>query len=166
MSSLRTSPAMLGHVRTTWRMLVREVGAFGTVGAVGLVVDLCSFQLLYAGAGVGAVTAKAGSTLVSMTVTYVGHRYWSFSHRSRGSVRREYLLFALINGLTLLMGLAVVAFVHHVLGQDDALVLQIANIGSIGAGTLVRYLAYRRWVFPPRTADQHSDRSVVDRDSQ
>ena len=26
--------------------------------------------------------------------------------------------------------------------------LQVANIASIAAGTVIRYLAYRRWVFP------------------
>ena len=29
----------------------------------------------------------------------------------------------------------------------DALVLQLANIASIGLGTAVRFLSYRRWVF-------------------
>ena len=48
-----------------------------------------------------------------------------------------------------------VALVRYPLGQDGALVLQIANIGSIALGTVIRYLCYRRWVFPaaePATA--------------
>jgi len=135
-------------VQSTWRLAVKEVGAFGVVGVVCFLIDIGLFQALYAHAGVGAITAKLLSTLVSMTVAYIGHRKWSFSHRARTGLRREYLLFALINGVTLGLGLAVVALVRYPLGQDGTLVLQIANIGSIVLGTVIRYLSYRRWVFP------------------
>jgi putative flippase GtrA len=148
--------ALLDSVRrradTTWRLLLKEVSAFGVVGAACFVLDVGLFQLLYAHLGVGAVAAKLVSTLVSMTAAYFGHRHWSFSHRARTGLRREYLLFVVINGLTLLQGLAIVAFVRYVLDQESALVLQIANISSIALGTVVRYLSYRRWVFPSVTA--------------
>jgi putative flippase GtrA len=129
------------------RLLVKELGAFGIVGAACFVLDIGLFQLLYAHVGLGAVTSKLLSTLVSMTVAYVAHRQWSFSHRARTGVRREYLVFAVVNGVTLLLSLGVVAFVRYPLGQDDALVLQLANVGSIAAGTMIRFLSYRRWVF-------------------
>jgi len=139
----------VGHrVGTTWRLLLKELGAFGVVGGVCFVLDLALFQLLYTRTDVGAVGAKLVATLVSMTVAYVGHRHWSFSHRARTGVRREYLLFAVINGITLLQGLAVVWLVRHPLGQESALVLQVANVGSIALGTVIRFLSYRRWVFP------------------
>ncbi len=143
---------MLEALRRTmgvsWRLLIKELGAFGVVGAVSFVVDLGLFQLLYAHLGWGAVESRLVSTLTSMTVAYLGHRYWSFSHRARTGVRREYLLFATINGVTLLLSLAVVWLVRYPLGQESALVLQMANLGSIAVGTVVRYLSYRRWVFP------------------
>jgi putative flippase GtrA len=136
------------RVGGTARTLFRELSGFGTVGAVAFAIDLGLFQLLYAHAGWGAVTAKLGSTLVSTTVAYLGHRYWSFSHRARTGVRREYTLFAVINTVTLLLGLAIVGGVRYGLDQDGAVVMQAANIGSIVVGTLVRYLTYRQWVFP------------------
>ena len=40
---------------TTWRLLLKELSAFGIVGAVCFVVDVGLFQLLYAHAGVGAI---------------------------------------------------------------------------------------------------------------
>ncbi|WNV74815.1 GtrA family protein [Geodermatophilus sp. DSM 44513] len=137
---------------TTWRLLLKEVSAFGVVGGLTLTLDLGLFQVLYAQAGLGAVTAKLLATVVAMTVAYVGHRYWSFSHRTRTGVRREYLLFALVNGSTLLLGMAIVAFVRYPLDQSSALVLQAANAFSIGLGTVIRFLAYRRWVFPAKDA--------------
>ena len=137
----------------TWRTLLKELSAFGVVGAVCFVLDLALFQLLYAHVELGAVTSKFISTVVSMTVAYLGHRYWSFSHRARTGVRREYFLFAVINAVTLLLGLATVAFVRYPLGQESALVLQIANVLSTVLGTLIRYLSYRRWVFPAHEKD-------------
>jgi putative flippase GtrA len=137
-----------GRLRATWRLLVKELTGFGVVGSCAFVLDLSLFQLLYAGLGAGAVTAKLWSTLVSMTFAYAGHRYWSFAHRARTGLSREYLLFTLVNGVTLLLGLAIVWTVSGPLGQSSALVLQAANVGSIAVGTAVRFLAYRRWVFP------------------
>lgn len=139
--------ALRRHLTTTARLLLKELSAFGLVGAVCFVLDLGVFQLLYAHAGVGAVSAKLAATLVSMSVAYVAHRYWSFSHRARTGVRREYLVFAAVNGITLLLSLAMVAFVRYALGHEDPLVLQLANVVSIAAGTVIRFLGYRRWVF-------------------
>jgi putative flippase GtrA len=136
------------RLRSTWGVLLKELGAFGVVGAFCFVLDIALFQLFYGGLHIGPVLAKLLSTLVSMTVAYFGHRHWSFSHRARTGLRREYMLFAVVNGVTLLIGLAIVWFVHGPLGQDSALVLQAANIASIALGTAIRYVSYRRWVFP------------------
>lgn len=137
-----------GRLRATWRVIARELGAFGIVGAACFLLDVALFHLLYAVVGMDAVIAKLLATLVSMTAAYVGHRFWSFSHRARTGLRREYALFAVVNGITLAMGLVIVAFVRYPLGQESALVLQAANIASICLGTVVRYLSYRTWVFP------------------
>jgi putative flippase GtrA len=130
------------------RALVRELGAFGVVGATAFLVDVGLFQVLYAVVGVDAVTTKLLATLVSMTVAFVGHRFWSFAHRARTGLRREYVRFAGINCLTLLLGLAIVWFVRYPLGQESVLVLQAANVLAICVGTVVRFLAYSQWVFP------------------
>jgi putative flippase GtrA len=135
-------------IRSTWRLLLKEISAFGVVGALCFLVDIGVFQMLYAHAGVGAVLAKLTSTTLSTTLAYFGHRYWSFSHRARTGLRREYTLFFVVNGATLVLGLAIVWFVRYPLDQTHPLVLQAANIASIGLGTIIRYLAYRQWVFP------------------
>jgi putative flippase GtrA len=143
---------MLRHLPSTIRRLRRELSAFGVVGAVCFLIDVGLFQFLYAVAGVDAVTAKLVSTVVSTTAAYLGHRYWSFSARARIGVGREYVRFALINGSTLLLGLLIVFVVRHPLHQQSALILQLANVASIGIGTVIRYLSYRRWVFPAHPA--------------
>ena len=142
-----TAPSSASRLWQTWRLLLKELSAFGIVGAACTVLDLGVFQLLYAHLGVGAISSRLVSTVVSMTAGYFLHRHWSFSHRARTGLRREYLLFAAINGCTLLISLGMVAVVRYLLDQDSALVLQVTNIASIGVGTILRFLAYRRWVF-------------------
>jgi putative flippase GtrA len=151
---------LLQRLRGTWRVLLRELSAFGVVGGLSFVLDLALFQYLYSYTGVGAVGAKLVSTLVSTSVAFAGHRWWSFSARARTGLRREYLAFAAVNAVTLLLGLAIVAVVHHPLGQDSAFVLQVANVVSIGIGTVVRFLAYRAWVFPAVPAPARDDRDT------
>jgi putative flippase GtrA len=138
-------------LRHSWRVLAKELSAFSVVGMSAFVVDLVAFQLLYAEVGLGAVTAKLGASVVSTTVAFVGHRFWSFSHRTHTQLHRDYVRFAIVNVGTLILSLGVVALVRYPLGQEDALVLQAANVVSIALGTAIRFTAYRYWVFPART---------------
>ncbi|MFC4695104.1 MULTISPECIES: GtrA family protein [Geodermatophilus] len=148
----RRRGALLQRLRGTWRVLLRELSAFGVVGGVSFVLDLALFQYLYAHAGAGAVVAKLVSTTVSTSVAFAGHRWWSFAGRARTGLRREYLAFAVVNAVTLLLGLAIVYVVRHPLGQESALVLQAANVVSIAVGTVIRFVSYRTWVFPAAPA--------------
>lgn len=142
-----TFPLSRSSLRRNWRLLLKEVGAFGVVGVVCFALDLGLFQLLYAHAGLGAVWSKLVSTVVSMTVAFYAHRFWSFSHRARTGLKREYTLFFIVNGLSLVLGLVVVAAIRYPFGQDSTLVLQIGNVVSTVLGTIVRYVCYRAWVF-------------------
>jgi putative flippase GtrA len=139
-----------GTLGESWRVLGKEISAFGVVGATCFVLDLALFQVLYVYVGAGAVLAKLVATVVTMALAFAGHRFWSFADRARTGLSRESLRFAVINGVTLCLGLAIVAVVRYPLGQDDAAVLQAANVASIALGTVVRYLSYRHWVFPAR----------------
>lgn len=128
-------------------LLVRELSAFGVVGAACFVLDLTLFQVLYSAVGLGAVTSKVLAAAVSTTAAFLGHRYWSFSQRVRSGLRREYALFFAINGLTVTLSAAMIAVVRYPLDQEGALVLQITNVASIALGTMLRFVLYRRWVF-------------------
>jgi putative flippase GtrA len=103
--------------------------------------------VLYSVVDLGAITSKLASTIIAMTVAYFAHRHWSFSHRSIAGLRRECIAFFVVNTITLVLGLSLVAVIRYPLGQDDAIVLQFANVTSIAVGSLVRFLCYRRWVF-------------------
>ena len=87
--------------------------------------------------------------MVATTVAYVGNRYWTFRRRNRSSVRREYALFFLLNGVGLLISLACLAISHYLLDFTGRLADNIAaNVVGLGLGTAFRFWSYRRWVFP------------------
>ena len=149
---MRSGPGSLRHPRGAWRLLVRELSRFGLVGGLCLVLDVTLFHLLYVQAGAGPLEAKVVATLATTSVAFVGHRVVTFDRRPRTPVGRGYLLFATVNGATLLLGLAVLAAVRYGLGQEGAVVLQLTNLAAIALNTAVRFVVYRRWVFPAAPA--------------
>ena len=131
----------LGH-------LVRELMKFGTVGGIAFLVDIGVFNVLLHATD-KPLTSKTLSTVVATTVSYVGNRYWTFRRRSRSTVRREYTLFFVLNGVGLLIALACLAISHYVLGFTSTLADNIAaNVVGLGLGTAFRFWSYRRFVFP------------------
>lgn len=143
--------------------LVRELMKFGVVGAVAYVVDVGLFNLLRYAGGEGPLyekplTAKTISVVVATTVAYFGNRHWTFRHRDRHGLAREYSLFLLLNGIGLLIALACLAFSHYVLDLTGPLADNIsANVVGLGLATTFRFWSYRRWVFPEIAdpADDH-----------
>lgn len=137
----------LGH-------LVHELMKFGVVGGVAFVVDVGSFNaLMYAG-GAGPLhdeplLAKTVSVVLGTTVAFAGNRQWTFRHRDRSRLRREYPLFFLLNGVGLLLALSCLGFSRYVLGLAGPLADNIAaNVVGMALGSVFRFWSYRRWVFP------------------
>jgi len=145
---LRTSPpTVLDRLRGSWRILLKEVAAFGTVGAVCFVIELGLFNLLLH-QHIGPVTSKLISASIATAVAYIGNRQWSFSHRARTGLARETSFFFGINAIAVAAGLLIIALFAYPLGyKDDHLVLTGANVLGIGMGTMFRFWAYKRFVF-------------------
>ena len=128
---------------------VREMLAFGVVGVLALVVDLGTFNALRVGLGTGPLTAKTVSVTAATTVAYVGNRCWTFRHRGRHGLRREYALFFVLNGAGLGIALGCLGVSHYVLGLTSPLADNVAANGvGLGLGTAFRFWSYRRFVFP------------------
>ena len=141
--------SLLDRFETPWRVLVKEISAFGVVGLVNLFVDIGLFNLLHFQAGIGPTTSNVASTGVATTISYFANRHWSFSHRARTGLRREYTLFFLINLVALGIGSLVIAFTYYVIDTQDPFALNVAKVVGIGIGTVLRFWSYKRWVFPP-----------------
>jgi putative flippase GtrA len=152
---LLTKPA----VRTAFRLwmslsqLAREGLKFLAVGGCGVITDVGLFNLLMFGGGEGPLhdrplTAKTLSMVAATIVTYTGNRLWTFRHRQRTGLAREYSLFFLLSGIGLLIGLACLATSRYLLDLEGPLADNVsANLIGLGLASLFRFFAYRRWVF-------------------
>ena len=132
-----------------FRALLAELAKFGIVGSVSLLLDLAVFNLVLTVLPHKPLTAKVLSTLVSATNAFVLNRHWSFRRRQRGeSLRREALLFALLNAGGLLIALTCLGVSHYVLGFDSRLADNIAANGvGLVLGTTFRFWSYRRFLW-------------------
>jgi len=134
-----------------------EVARFLTVGGAGFVVDVGLFNLLRFDAGFGdgqgvlyekPLTAKTISVVAATLVTYAGNRSWTWRHRQRTGLVREYGLFFLLNGVAMGISVLTLAVSHYVLGFTGPVADNIAaNVIGLALGTAFRFFGYRRWVF-------------------
>jgi putative flippase GtrA len=145
-------------------MAGRRIGAealkFATVGVLNVGVDVAAFNLLRT--PLGPLAAKAASSAVAITSSYLLNRYWTWADRERTAMLHQYLLFVALSGVGLLIAEACLVVSHYVLAFDSALADNVsANVVGLAAGMIFRFWAYRRWVFleaaaapAPAPADQ------------
>ncbi len=154
------TPGTLRRVRLTslWRRfehLVAELVKFGTVGGAAAVVDIALSNLLRFGIGLGPLTSKTLSVAAAATIAFLGNRYWTWRHRARNNLAKEYFLYFVLNAVGLLIALLVVGFTYYLLGLHGPLAYNISgNVIGLGLGTLFRFWSYKKWVFlPPELPD-------------
>ncbi len=138
---------VLARFREKYDVVAREAAKFGAVGAVNTLLDFAVLNLLVFGFDLQTLRSKVASTVVAATSSYLMNRHWTFRHRERQDVRREYVLFFLLNAVGLGISLAVLAVVRYGFGLDGALWINLANVVGIGFGTLFRFWSYRRFVW-------------------
>ena len=133
------------------RRLAGELGKFGVVGALAFVITDAGTNLLHFRAGMGPLNSNVIASVVAMAVSYLGNRYWTFSGRQRAGVRREGVLFLLLNGAGLAIQLACLGLATYVLSLHGHLSYNVALVIGIALGTLFRYWSYRTliWRAPP-----------------
>ena len=143
------------------RRFAGELARFGSVGAVAYVVDVGLFNLLRFGPGEvladKPLTAKIIAAGFATLVAWVGNRYWTFASQRTGTPLRELVAFFAVNGLGMAAAVGCLAFSHYVLGLTSPLADNIAgNVVGVAVGTVIRYLAYRTFVFTGTTAPSGS----------
>jgi putative flippase GtrA len=160
-------PGFVGRLHDSLGTLAHEIAKFGIVGSLAFVIDVGLFNLLlYFGPLEGKpLTAKVVSVAAATTFAYFGNRYWTFRHRGRTNMGREYVLFFLLNGVAMLIAVGCLWVSHYLLGLDSALADNIsANVVGLVLGTLFRFWSYRKWVFP-EVPDDAADRELAERDA-
>lgn len=141
------------------RTLLTQLARFGTVGLVGLVVDVALFNLLRVTVlapefiAEGPIIAKVISTSVAIAVNWLGSRYWTFRLERRRPAAREAVEFAVVSIGGLLIAVACLVVSRYVLGFTSLLADNIAtNVVGLALGSTFRFVLYRAWVFHPRRA--------------
>lgn len=134
--------------------MLREGFRFLAVGGLAYLVDVgLSNYLVFALDGQGPLmdqplAAKVISTVASMVVAWLGNRLWTFGDRDKGSKRREFALFLLVNLVAMLLALAPLGVTWYLLGMRDTLSYNLsANVLGMALAMTFRFLAYRSWVF-------------------
>ncbi|MCU1674775.1 MAG: GtrA family protein [Frankiales bacterium] len=145
-----TTPAPSGALRNLEariRAAFHELAKFGTVGAFCFLVDISLFNLVLHLTD-KPLTSKVASTVVAASIAFVLNRAWSFRHRQRSSVRREYALFFVLNAIGLVIAVGCLAISHYLLGFESKLADNIAANGfGLVLGTTFRFWSYRRFVW-------------------
>jgi putative flippase GtrA len=145
---LTTSPpSLLDRLRESWRVLLKEVTAFGLVGALSFVIDFGGFNLLQH-RGLGPLQSTLISTTAATVFAYFGNTHLSFSHRARTSIGRETSFFFGINLIALVATALITAFFAYPLHYKfDRTVMNAVKLGTIALGSVFRFWAYKRFVF-------------------
>jgi putative flippase GtrA len=135
--------------------MLPEMLKFGLIGGIGTVVDLGGAAVLHGKYHVEPLAAKAVSTSLATVITYLGSRFWTFKHRENQELKREAVLFVVLNLVGLAIAEVVVGLVSYGLSLHGQLEYNAASFVGTGCGTIFRFYAYRRWVFlaPAERAD-------------
>lgn len=135
-----------------FRQVIYEFAKFAVIGVTGVFITNAVYGLLDIHVGIGPVESATIATVVASIATYLGNRYWSFRTRQRTGVVREIIIFAVLNGIGLLIQDATVAFNYYLLhlGHHKLAGFIALNTG-IALATLFRFWSYRQfvWVAPP-----------------
>ncbi|WP_157155309.1 GtrA family protein [Diaminobutyricimonas sp. LJ205] len=141
------------------RALAAQFARFGTVGALGWLVDVAVFNLLWLTVlspdevDGGAFWAKVISTSVAILFNWLGNRYWTFRHHRRRDTLREGIEFLVASLLGMLVALGCLWVSREVLGFTSLLADNVAsNVIGLGLGALLRFVLYRNWVYAPHRA--------------
>jgi putative flippase GtrA len=141
--------ARLKHLYATFETLIHEIAKFGIVGAFNYVVDVGLFNLLLTqGLHHKPLTAKAISTIVAATSSYFMNRHWTWRHRARRGLAREYITFVLLSAVALAITLGCLAFGEYALDQHSLIARNFwGNVVGVAAAMIWRFWAFKRWVF-------------------
>lgn len=148
----------MGAVSTRRNDRWGEVGRFAVTGLAAYATDVIVFNLLLVGAGAGPTTSKVVSSLLAIAVAFAGSRWYTWRHRPRGNVGREYGLFLLASVLAAFIQLACLWVSHYGLGLTSTLADNVSgNVIGMALATVFRFWAFRTWVFPEPTEAPRSD---------
>ncbi len=140
--------------------LGREFAKFGTVGGLGIFVNLAVFNLCRTTTGLPVVRCSVIATVVAIAFNYVGLRHFAYRDRDKSHRSREIALFAVFSAVGLVIENGVLYVATYSFGWDTPFQNNLFKFLGIGAATLFRFWSYRAWVFralPRRARPSRTD---------
>jgi putative flippase GtrA len=147
-----TAPTTIDRPRAG-ASLVTQVVRFSLVGGIGFVVDVGLFNLLRAHGPDGihgwTIAAKTIALVAAIAVNWIGNRVWTFRWRTRRTdTAREAVEFFIASVAGSLVALLCLGISHYGLHLTSAFADNVsANVVGLILGSLLRFVAYRQWVF-------------------
>ena len=142
-------PGFRAVVAAMVRRLWREMVGFGLVGTVGVTCDFATFNLVLQVFHGPHVVASLAGTGLGTVVGYIGNKFWVFRRREHRQSTAELLLFIAVSLIGMGITAVCVDLNDQVLGNHSVLSANIAQfIFGQGLGTIFRFWACHRWVFP------------------
>jgi putative flippase GtrA len=139
-----------------WRRLANEASKFGAIGAVNTVINYAVFNVLVLTVfHNGQLKANVAATVVATTSSYFMNRHWTYRDRPKSTLRREYVLFFVLNLAGMMIELGVLALAKYGFGITTLVALNVAKAAATGLGMVFRFWTYRTVVFkaaPPPPA--------------
>ena len=129
------------------RALSGELGPFAVVGLVNIGVNVALFDALARWLGVPVLLASVIATILTTASSYLLNRSWAFSHRDASNVPFAFARFSVINLAGIALETAVLASGLALLPGAGPLLRNLLKVLGICAGTVLRFLGYRAWVF-------------------
>lgn len=128
--------------RYTTRHLRGQLLRFGTVGLLATAIHATVYWYLTARFNIGALLATVAGFCAAFSVSFLGHRYWTFAHNSSG-FSASLLRFL----LTSLLGLCSNAYIAWLLVDRMHLPANTALLGVVFLTPLLVFVLSRFWVF-------------------
>lgn len=139
---------IMDRMRGLASLFWREVAKFGAVGGVAFVIDNGLYWYLIHGPMSGSeVKARFVSAGVATMFAWVANRYWTFRRRRQPNAARELVMFVFINVIGMGIAAGCVAIAKYGFSVSDTRTIFVVGIAGTVLATLVRFVAYRFWVF-------------------
>jgi len=141
-----------------FRAIAHEIAKFGVIGLVAYAMTIALSNWLHFAIGLGPLTSLGIAMLVAATFSYFGNRHWTWRHRERTGLRREYSLFIVLSVVGFAITEVPVAVTEYLLHLRSPLAYNISgNLIGTALGSVWRFWSFKRWVFlepePARTED-------------
>ncbi len=139
---------LMDRLRGLASLFWREVAKFGAVGGVAFVIDNGLYWYLIHGPMSGSeVKARFVSAGIATIFAWVANRYWTFRRRRQPNAARELLMFVFINVIGMGIAAGCVWVAKYAFDVTEPSSLFVVGIFGTVLATLVRFVAYRFWVF-------------------